>query len=269
MSAAAIPDDEAPGSRRPLDVRLAAMLRAGRPLRAVFNGLASPALVEMCAYAGFDFTILDNEHGSADLGTTEHMLRAARAAGIPAIVRCFEPDIARVLDLGAAGVQVPMVETAEQAARLATRIRYPLPGGAGGLRGSAFSTRAAGYGAFGGAEHTRRSNEGLVFVAMIETPTGVANAEAIAAVDGVDAVFVGPNDLAHTMGHEHRSGDAPVVAAIERVLRAVSAAGKAAGVLAPTPADEARYAASGATWFASVASAIVTRALREVAQAGR
>ncbi len=261
--------EEAPGARRPLDTRLAAMLRSGRPLRAVFNGLASPAIVEMCAYAGFDFTIIDNEHGGADLGTTEHMLRAARAAGIPAIVRCVEADIARVLDLGASGVQVPMVESAEQAARLARRMRYPMPGGAGGSRGSAFSTRAAGFGAFGGPDHTRLSNEGLVFVAMIETPAGVANAAAIAAVDGVDAVFVGPNDLAHTMGHENRTGDPEVIEAIERVLRAASGAGKAAGVLAPTPADERRFAASGATWFASVASAIVTRALQDVARAGR
>jgi 4-hydroxy-2-oxoheptanedioate aldolase len=245
------------------------MLRSRRPLRALFNGLASPALVEMSAYAGFDFTILDNEHGGADLGTTEHMLRAARAAGIPAIVRCFEADVARVLDLGAGGVQVPMVETAEQAARIARRVRYPLPGGAGGTRGSAFSTRAAGFGAFGGADHTRRSNEGLVFVAMVETPEGVANAAAIAAVDGVDAVFVGPNDLAHTMGHEHRWTDPPVLAAIEGVLRRVANAGKAAGVLAPTPADEAHFAAAGASWFASVATVLIGRAFRETAGAPR
>ena len=70
--------DEAPGARRPLDTRLAAMLRSGRPLRAVFDGLASPAIAEMCACAGFDFTIVDNEHGGADLGTTEHVLRAER-----------------------------------------------------------------------------------------------------------------------------------------------------------------------------------------------
>lgn len=261
--------DDARGVRRPLDARLAAMLREDRPLRAVFNGMGSPALVEMCAYAGFDFTILDNEHGGADLGSTEHMLRAARAAGIPAVVRCFEPDIARLLDLGASGVQVPMVETPEQAERIARRVRYPLPAGAGGSRGSAFSTRAAGYGAFGGPEHTRRSNEGLVFVAMIETPLGVSNAAAIAAVEGVDTVFVGPNDLAHTMGHENRWTDAPVIEAIEQTLRAVAAAGKAAGVLAATPEDERRFAAAGASWFASVATAIVTRALQETARAPR
>ena len=108
-----------PVSQHPLDGRLPGMLASGRTLRGIFNGLPSPAIVEMCAYAGFDFVIIDNEHGSADLQTTEHMLRAARASGIVPIVRCFEADIPRVLDMGASGVQVPMVETPEQAARLA------------------------------------------------------------------------------------------------------------------------------------------------------
>jgi 4-hydroxy-2-oxoheptanedioate aldolase len=122
--------------------------------------------------------------------------------------------LARALDMGASGVQVPMVETPEQAERLAKRLRYPVPGGGGGTRGSAFSGRAAGYGAFGGPAHTRRSNEALVLVVMIETPLGVSNASAIASVPGVDVVFVGPNDLAHTMGHENRWSDAPVQAAM-------------------------------------------------------
>ncbi|MCB2001910.1 MAG: 4-hydroxy-2-oxovalerate aldolase, partial [Rhodoferax sp.] len=81
----------------------------------------------------------------------------------------------------------------------------------------------------GGPDHTRRSNEGIALVVMIETPEAVANAAAIAAVDGVDAVFIGPNDLAHAMGHENRWNDAPVQAAIEQTLRAVAGAGKCPG----------------------------------------
>lgn len=146
-----------PDIRHPLDDRLPAMLRSGQRLRAIFNGIPSPAIVEMCAYAGFDFVIIDNEHGSAGLETTEHMLRAARASGIPALVRCLAQDIARTLDLGAGGVQIPMVNNAQEAADLVQRVRYPGPGG-GGQRGSAFSSRAAGYGAFGGPPHTRRSS---------------------------------------------------------------------------------------------------------------
>jgi 4-hydroxy-2-oxoheptanedioate aldolase len=264
----------------PIDTRLPEMLRSGRRLRGIFNGLPSPAIVEMCAYAGFDFIVIDNEHGSADLQTTEHMLRAARASGIPAIVRCFEQDMARTLDMGASGLQIPMVNTAQQAARLVQRVRYPNPkpnqadsaasGHApGGQRGSAFSTRAAGYGAFGGPAHTRLSNDSIVLVVMIETPEGVANAAAIAAVPGVDAVFVGPNDLAHSMGYENRWGDPAVQASIEQVLRAVAAAGKCPGVLALSLEDENRYAEWGGRYFASVTTGLITQAFAQAARGGR
>lgn len=252
----------------PIDLRLAEMLHSGRRLRGIFNSIPSPAVVEMCGYAGFDFVVIDNEHGSADLQTTEHMLRAARASGIVPIVRCFENDIARVLDMGASGVQVPMVETPDQAQRLAERLRYPKPGGGGGTRGSAFSPRAAGYGAFGGNAHTKRSNESLALIVMIETPLGVANAATIAAVPGVDAVFVGPNDLAHTMGYENRWQDAPVQKAIESVLRDVVAQGKCPGILAIGSADEERYATMGARYFANVTTGLFTQALRQAATGG-
>lgn len=256
----------------PLDTRLPAMLRSGQRLRGVFNGIPSPAIVEMCAYAGFDFIVIDNEHGSASIETTEHMLRAARASNLPILVRCLEHDIARTLDLGVGGVQIPMVNSAAQAAALVQKVKYPLAtsaSGVSGQRGSAFSSRAAGYGAFGGPEHTRRSNAGIALVVMIETPEAVSHAAAIAAVDGVDAVFIGPNDLAHAMGHENRWNDAPVQAAIEHTLKAVAAAGKCPGILALTPADEEKYAAWGARYFATVSTGIITRALREAAQGGR
>ena len=261
-----------PDHQRPLDTRLPEMLRSGRRLRGIFNGIPSPAIVEMCAYAGFDFLLIDNEHGSASIETTEHLLRAARASNLPALVRCLEHDIARTLDIGAAGLQIPMVSTAAHALSLVERIKYPLPPGASGIsgkRGSAFSSRAAGYGAFGGPGHTQRSNEGIVLVPMIETTEGVANAGAIAAVPGVDAVFIGPNDLAHNMGFENRWNEPPVQAAIERTIKAVADAGKCPGILALTPEDEDRYAAWGARYFATVSTGIITRALKDAAQGGR
>ena len=256
----------------PLDTRMPAMLKSGKRLRGIFNGLPSPAIVEMCAYAGFDFMVIDNEHGSASIETTENMLRAARASNLPTLVRCLEHDIARTLDIGAGGLQIPMVSTAAHAAALVQRVKYPLPSGATGLsgqRGSAFSSRAAGYGAFGGPAHTQRSNDGIALVVMIETPEGVANAESIAAVDGVDGVFIGPNDLAHSMGCENRWNEPVVQAAIEHTLKAVAAAGKCPGILALSPEDEDKYAAWGARYFASVSTGIITRALKEAAQGSR
>lgn len=251
--------------RHPIDTRLPAMLRSGERLRGVFNGLPSPAIVEMCAYAGFDFVIFDNEHGCADYETTENMLRAARASGIVPVVRCFSADIPRVLDMGANAVQIPMVESADQARALVQQVRYPPLG----RRGSAFSPRAAGYGAFPGVAHTRLSNEGIALIAMIETPQAVAQAAAIAAVDGVDAVFVGPNDLSHAMGFGSDWRAKPVADAIAQALGAIAGAGKCAGTIALTPEDEDRYAAYGARYFASVTTSIITQAFQRAAAAGR
>ncbi|WP_315122572.1 aldolase/citrate lyase family protein [Comamonas antarctica] len=250
--------------RHPLDDRLPAMLRSGRTLRAIFNSLPSPAIVEMCAYAGFDFILIDNEHGSAGLDITEHMLRAARASGIPPVVRCLRPDIARVLDMGASGVQIPMVQNAEEARDLVQQVRYP----GIGRRGSAFSPRAAGYGAFPGAEHTRRSNEGIALIVMIETEEAAAQAAEIASVEGVDAVFIGPNDLSHSMGFGSDWKAPEVDRVIARALRDIAAAGTCAGIVGLTAEDEARYGAHGARFFATVASSVITRALREAAQPG-
>ena len=261
----------APAPGLPLDTRMRAALQSGQICRGIFCGLPLPALIEMSAFAGFDFVIIDNEHGMAGFETTEHLLRAARASGIVPIVRCFEDDIARNLDAGASGIQVPMVQTPEQAHRLVQRIRYPRPAGQSGLRGlrgSAFSTRAAGYGAFGGPGHTDRSNESIAFVAMIETPEAVERAGEIAAVEGVDAVFIGPNDLAHTMGHENRWQEEPVQRAIERAVRSVADQGKCPGVLALDAEAQKRYADWGARYLATVASSVIMKALQDAVAMG-
>jgi len=252
-------------AHHPLDTRMTTLLRGTQRLRGIFTGLASPAIVEMCAYAGFDFVVIDNEHGSADLETTEHQLRAARASGIASVVRCLRQDIPRVLDMGAGAVQIPMVNTADDARDLVQRVRYP----GAGQRGSAFSTRAAGYGAFGGKAHTQRSNDGIALIVMVETPEAVANAGAIAAVEGVDAVFIGPNDLAHAMGFGDDWRRAEVQAAITQAVKAVVAAGKCAGTLGITLEDETNHGANGARYFATVATGLFTKALRDAATMGR
>jgi 4-hydroxy-2-oxoheptanedioate aldolase len=248
----------------PLDDRLPALLRSGQRVRGIFNAIPHPAIVEMCGYAGFDFVLIDNEHGSGTLETTENMLRAARASGIVPVVRCLRHDIPRILDMGASAVQIPMVETADEARELVQQVRYPPLG----RRGSAFSPRAAGYGAFPGAAHTQRSNDGIALIVMVETPLGVRNAGEIAAVEGVDAVFVGPNDLSHAMGHGSDWKAAPVQAAIESALRAVAAAGNCGGVLALTAEEEDRCAAWGARYFATVTTSLFTTALRQAATQG-
>lgn len=251
-----------PEPRHPIDQRLPALLHGTRRLRGAFNGLPSPAIVEMCGHAGFDFVIIDNEHGSADFGETEHMLRAARAADIIPVVRCFPADIPRVLDMGASAVQVPMVQDAAQARALVEMVRYPPLG----RRGAAFSNRAAGYGAFGGNAHTARSNAGVALIVMIETPEAIGRAGEIAAVEGVDAVFIGPNDLAHAMGHGSDWSMPEVQQAIATGMAAIVAAGKCPGIIALTQADEETYAAMGARYFANVTTSLITRAFAAAAR---
>jgi 4-hydroxy-2-oxoheptanedioate aldolase len=259
----------APPPGMPLDTRLRSALTSPTTLlNGLFCGLPHPALVEMAAFAGFDFVVIDNEHGMASFETTEHLLRAARASGIVPIVRCFEADIPRVLDAGASGIKVPMVQTPEQAQRIVQRIRYPRPEGQAGqrgTRGSAFSTRAAGYGRFGGPPHTDRSNEHIGLIVMLETPQALEAAADIAQVEGVDAVFIGPNDLAHSMGHENRWRDEPVQQAMEKAIRAIASTGKCAGILALDQASRDSCRAWGARYTANVASSLIMRAFEQAA----
>ena len=251
----------------PVDLRLRAALRSGEPLSGIFNSIPSPALVEMAGWAGFDFIIIDNEHGSAGTDTTEHLIRAARASGIIPIVRCFETDVSRALDMGASGVQVPMVQSVEQAERLAAMVRYPRPAAANaGTRGCAFNHRAAGYGAFGGNEQTERSNAALALIVMLETPEALQHAAGIAAIDGVDAVFIGPNDLAHTMGYGANWRHPEVMTAIETTLQAVSQIPDCCpGVLALSPTDREHFAHHGARFMATVSSSLIWAAYQTAA----
>jgi 2-keto-3-deoxy-L-rhamnonate aldolase RhmA len=236
-----------------------ALLASGNVVRGVFVGIPSPALVEMCGHAGFDFVVIDNEHGPASLETTEHMIRAAKAANVAPIVRCLEPDILRVLDLGASGIQIPSVNTAEQARRIVSAARYAPVGN----RGAAFSVRAAGFGFFGGAAHAQASNAGIAVVVMIETPEAIRNLDAILAVPGIDAAFIGPNDLSFSMGHPANWNHPEVQAAIESTLKRIAATRVAPGIMAPPAEEYRRYRGWGARYMTTVITAVIAPALKQ------
>jgi 4-hydroxy-2-oxoheptanedioate aldolase len=248
-----------------IDTRMPGMLRESRALLGMFVGIPSPALVEMCGHAGLDFIIVDNEHGPAGIESTENMLRAARSAGIVPVVRTLEPDILRVLDIGASAIQVPQVNTAEQARRIVAAAKYPPLG----TRGAAFSTRAAGYGFFGGDAHIKASNEGTAVIVMAETRTAIENIDAIVAVPGVDAVFFGPNDLSFSLGFPGQMQHPDVVAAIEHGVARTLAAGVAPGVLAPTVADFHRLRKMGVRYLPMVMSGVIGNALRAAVAGSR
>jgi 4-hydroxy-2-oxoheptanedioate aldolase len=243
-----------------IDTRMPALLRSGKPVLGTFVGIPSPALVEMCGHAGLDFVVIDNEHGPAGIETTEQLIRAARVANVAPVVRTQEADILRVLDVGASGIQVPQVESAAQAARIVAAAKYP----PAGTRGAAFSTRAAGYGFFGGDPHIAASNEGTIVVIMVETREGVANLDAILDVPGIDAVFIGPNDLSFAMGYPGKPGTPEVARTIERCIRRIAEKGVAPGVITMSAEDHRKYAAMGARSLPGLLSGLIRDSLRAI-----
>ncbi len=248
-----------------IDTRLPGLLRGSHPLFGMFVGIASPAIVEMCGYAGFDFVVLDNEHGPASIETTEHLIRAARCVNVVPIVRTLEPDILRVLDIGASAIQVPQVNTAEQARRIVAAAKYPPVGG----RGAAFSPRAAGYGFFGGAAHAKASNEGLGVILMIETREALANLDEILTVPGIDALFIGPNDLSFSMGFGGDQKHSDVVTEIDAAIKKIARSKVAAGLMTISLEEQRKYAGLGARYLTTQIASVLGAALKTTVAAMR
>ena len=189
----------------------------------------SAAAVEIMAWRGYEMLCIDGEHASLGPGEIETMIRAGDACGIPCMVRVAAPvpAIAQALDAGAAGVLVPRVETEEQARECAALVRYPPIGirGLGPGRASRFGAELA--------RLAREANAADALAVQIETLPGVRAADAIAAVDGVDIVFVGPGDLAASLGCEWGSDEH--TQAINTVLDAGRRAGKITGIFCRSP----------------------------------
>jgi 4-hydroxy-2-oxoheptanedioate aldolase len=243
----------------PVDTRLPSLLKGDRPIAGVFVGFPSPALVEMCGYAGFDFVIIDNEHGPASIETTEHLIRAARCAGTMPVVRCSEDELPRVLDAGASGVQVPSVNTAEQARRIVERCKYPPMG----KRSAAFTTRAGGYSFHGGPEQAARANEGVAIIPMLETIEAVQNLDAILDVKGIDAIFIGLSDLALSMGLPGGNTKSEVQDVVRNCIEKMRGRGIAPGILASSQRDFYRYHQLGARYLPMAMTSLIAGALRE------
>jgi len=242
-----------------LDNRFAARLRRGESVIGVSVGTLHPSLVQMCGYAGYDYLIIDNEHGPASVERTGEMIIVAKSAGITPVVRTFENDIARLLDAGAGGIQVPLVETAEQAARIVAACRYPPVG----TRSVAFSTPAAGYGYFGGPAHVERSNEAIAVILMIETARAVENLDEILQVPGIDAICLGPTDMSYSLGVPGQGKHPKVLAAIEECVRKCRAADVSVGMAAFTPEDFRHNVAMGMRNHSVMLTFLLTRALND------
>ena len=198
-----------------------------------FINLGSCVTAEIAGQAGFDWLLLDYEHGPGSDDTLLHQLQAVSCTEAMSVVRIAAnetPRFKRVLDLGAQGVMVPYVNTAQEAQAAVAASRFPPRG----VRGVAKFNRAAGFGVKFDDNYAH-AHERIVIMAQIETPEAVANAEAIAAVDGVDVLFVGPLDLSTNMGLQSDFEHPDFVAARVKVAEAARRAGKAAGILLMTP----------------------------------
>jgi 2-keto-3-deoxy-L-rhamnonate aldolase RhmA len=208
---------------------LRARIQAGETLFGTFLGLGSPTATEICGRAGFDWVIIDLEHGAGHESDLLANLHALGATPTTALVRPRSADrlrIGRVLDLGAHGVMIPRIDLPEQAAEAISFMRYPPDG----TRGLALSTRGAGLGQLGHTD-VRSINPRIVGIIQIESRSAVQHAAEIAAIDGVDVLFIGPADLSHSMGIPGQFNDARYLAALERVVAAANGAGKATGIL--------------------------------------
>lgn len=198
--------------------------------------IGHPTVAEVTAAQGFDFVLIDTEHTPLGLETVENMSRGVDAAAgrTEALIRVPSNDpvrIKRVLDIGVAGVMVPMVESAEETERIVGATRYPPHG----VRGVA-SGRASAYGD-DFQEYVGSADGSIVTIAQIETQTGLDNAERIAAVEGIDAVFVGPADLSANLGVFGEWESARLTAAIETVLAAGETTDTPVGTLVVDSAD--------------------------------
>lgn len=193
-------------------------------------GLPDTSCAELCASAGFDWLLIDAEHAPYSIRDVQHHLQAIASHSSPAIVRPAEGSTAllkQLLDVGAQTLLVPMVDTAEQARQLTKAILYP-PQGIRGLGTS--MARAA---CWNGVEnYLHQANQEICLLVQAETVTAMDNLEAIAAVEGVHGVFIGPSDLSASMGHIGNPGHPEVIAAIEKGIATIQAAGKAVGLLA-------------------------------------
>ena len=206
-------------------------LKKGENYIGTFVKTTDPAVVEVLALAGYDFIIIDNEHTVMDQQTLTNMIRAADATQMLPTVRIRDMSdslIRQVLDTGAMGIQVPVINTVEEARAVVSSVKYAPVGN----RGFAASQRSAGYGFMNAKEYAEISNANTMVAVYCETLEAMKNVESISAVDGVDVVFIGPFDLSQALGVIGETNHPKVLAAIDDIIKKVRAAGKAVGTIA-------------------------------------
>jgi 4-hydroxy-2-oxoheptanedioate aldolase len=241
---------------------LKARILAGEPVYGAWLGLADANVAELMAHAGYDFLVLDQEHGPGSIATAMDVMRAAEAAGCPLVVRVPWNDavyLKRILDAGATAVMIPMLEDAEAARAAVAACRYPPQG----IRGyAAASHRCTRWGKETG--YLARWNDEVLIMGQLESARAAANAEAIAAVDGIDVPFIGINDMAGSIGRLGQLDHPDVRALVESCEAALRKSGKPLGTV---PSAMRRTPELFAVGYTVVAGAVDSMLLRAAAAA--
>lgn len=207
-------------------------LAEGRQQIGLWNSIPGSLTAELLGGCGFDWIVIDTEHALTDIPDTLAMMQAMAAYPVSAVVRPASNDavlIKRVLDLGAQTLMIPYVQTEAEARAAVAAMRYAPRG----IRGVAGLTRASRFGQV--ADYAQRAEDELCLIVQVETASALDEIEAIAAVDGVHGIFIGPADLAASMGYPGQASHPEVVAAIELAIKRIVAAGKPAGILTLSP----------------------------------
>lgn len=227
---------------------LKARLKKGEPLLGtIINFMDNPEIAKIFKVCGFDYFMIDCEHASYDYSAVARMLSLAREVGICAIVRVPEPKrevILKYMEMGAGGLMLPNVETREEAEKLVEYSKYaPL-----GNRGVSLVRPATGFEPIAdSAEYMKKVNEETLLIIQIESPNASENVDKLLAVEGIDAAFIGPNDLSQNMGIIGQYDHPDFIAAIDRVAKVAKELGKFSGMQTGTPEGLKPWIAKGMT----------------------
>ncbi|WP_057914662.1 HpcH/HpaI aldolase family protein [Peribacillus muralis] len=239
----------------------------GEKVVGVFVGIYSPSIVEMIGYSGFDFVVIDDEHGAFSHSEIENMIRAAESVNLVPIVRVsYDPSsIQKALDRGAKGIQVPMINTKEDAENLIKRAKFPPLG----VRGAAFSHRAAKYGKVAGKPFLDASDQETLIIIHIETPEAVKNFEEIMSVPGIDVAFIGPTDLSVTMGYKEGPEHPDVQEVIGKLYEKGRQMGVSIGTVGGNVDGVCKGLQRGASYVLTVSTSVISTAFTNVVTASK
>jgi 4-hydroxy-2-oxoheptanedioate aldolase len=234
---------------------------AGERQLGAFMALADPVSAELMATTGFDWLLIDGEHGPNDIKSVMGQLQALAAYSVNPVVRMQDHDVAnikRVLDVGGQTLLIPMVESADQAKQLVQAVQFP-PKGVRGMGGGL--TRATRWGSI--PDYLEKADANICLILQLESPEGIEELDAITNTDGVDAIFIGPADLAAAMGYIGQPAHPEVCRVVEDAIKRIHATGKPVGVYCGDPEQVKTYLDMGASFFLVGADTILLKRASE------